>query len=145
VTFTAGPARILWAALVALLAGSAVNLTAGLRRPLRERAMLRANEYAAAQQACAALQRTVPPGEPVALVVPDHETAEWLREYMQWLAYPRTFSANVVERGAALRARDTGTTYLLLFSRSGPPPHADGRLTEVAAGPTWRLARQDPL
>src|SRR5438552_10597713 len=83
--------RIARGAFVALVAASLMNVLAGVRRPLAERAILKTYEYASAHRAWDAIKLRVPPAEPVTLVTRDRETEEWLWEYLQWVAYPKTF------------------------------------------------------
>jgi hypothetical protein len=117
-------------ALGLLLAGAALNLAAGARRPLAERAILAQGHYPAADRAAAAVRRHVPPGKPLALVVyagdmlGELDCGIWADYRLKWLLYPGSH--------AALRADRDGRVLRPL--RYGPPPravpdHAQGSAT----------------
>ncbi len=144
----------------ALLAGSVLNLAAGVRRPVVERAILAGNHYAAADRAAASVEKLLPPGAPLALVVYDDDLlgeldcAIWADYRFKWLLYPRKFEVYRRTAGDALQpdARYVETSglsprppaagsYLLFFRVTAPPELLARPLELVATGENWTLAR----
>src|SRR5688500_8174828 len=78
-----------------LLIAAGVNLAAGARRPLRERAILSTGHYPAADRAAAAVLQHLRPDEPLTLVTYDGDMldqlncAVWAGYRLRWLLYPR--------------------------------------------------------
>ena len=85
--------------LAALLAGAAVNLSAGARRPTAERAILASNYYPPAQSASKAIFSAVPPTARLAVlgyigdVVEEVDIPTWIDYRLKWLLYPRLFTS----------------------------------------------------
>ena len=128
-----------------LLIAAGVNLAAGGRRPLRERAMLSAGHYPAADRAADAVHRLVGPDEPLTLVTYDGDMldqlncAVWAEYRLRWLLYPRRFERLQVSPGQTLTLPRSGK---LLFFRVTKPvelPGSDARPLEQ--GPMFALVR----
>lgn len=129
--------------LALLLAGAVVNLIAGARRPLRERALLSQGHYAAAEEARQAIERHVPTGRPVDLVVyaGDYvgamDGSVWAVIFMRWLLYPRLVPEYRV-RSEDPTSAASGPT--LFFHTTHPPALPKASYRVLARGRTWVLA-----
>jgi len=145
-----------------LLLGAAVNLSAGVRRPVVERAILSRDHYAHADRAAEAVVRLVPPDASLAVVGYDQDlldeldAAVWFDYRSKWLLYPRDFQVYRVAPenplllrpvpGEATSAVDAPADYLkhpfLLFFRvTAPPSLPTANLKILAQDPMWVLAR----
>jgi hypothetical protein len=151
--------------LTALLAGAAVNLAAGVRRPTTERAILASNYYPPAQSAADAIRRLVPATARLAVVgytndvVEEVEIPVWIDYRLKWLLYPRVFTAYRVAADGSMERRigyhtrnpaftlatDLGDAeYALSFRISAPPPLPTGRWKVIAQDRGFLLARRSP-
>ena len=131
-----------------LLLGAVVNLVAGIRRPLRERALVHQSYYAEAQEAARAVQRQIPAGTPIALMVYDGDQVGGMdgggfaEDYFNWLLYPRALSLYRVSPNEQIRAvKGSGprTGPALWFRVQGAPdlPQPTDRI--LARGDSWVL------
>lgn len=131
-----------------LLLGAVVNLVAGIRRPLRERALVRQGYYAEAQDAARAVQARIPEGTPIALMVYEDDQvggmtgAGFAEDYFNWLLYPRALSLYRVSSSGQIRAvKGSGpqTGPALWFRVQGSPdlPQPTGQI--LAQGDSWIL------
>ena len=136
--------------LILLLSGAAVNLAAGVPRPLKERAILSTDHYPAADLAAAAVRLHVPAAAPLRVVVYDGDMlgeldcAIWADYRLKWLLYPRRFRLARFVRDGAFRPDEryppppvpqragSGGEYLLFF-RVTLPPELPMRALEVLA------------
>lgn len=146
----------------ALVLGAAGNLAAGARRPLVERAILSSDHYAYADRAAQAVQRSVPAGEPLQVVVYDGDTldeldaAVWFDFRAKWLLYPRRILLTRVDPNdpSVLRAAP-GTpppadpaarypvgSYVLFFRASAAPVLPALEFERLAEERMWVLARR---
>jgi hypothetical protein len=127
-----------------LLIAAGVNLAAGARRPLRERAMLSAGHYPAADRAAEAVRRLVPPDEPLTLVTYDGDMldqlncAVWAEYRLRWLLYPRRIKSVQIAPGAW--PREPGDTRFLFFRVTAPPQLSERIFLVQERGPMWVLA-----
>lgn len=151
-------------ALAALLGAAAINIGAGLRRPLIERARLSVGYYPAADAAASAIEQQVPEGASLAIVGYDRDTADqldievWLDYRMKWLLYPRHFeeyrldAEGVLTRRASYKPQEPNYVpvsglpsggYALFFRVSQPPrlPALPGKPVVLASGPMYQLVR----
>jgi hypothetical protein len=147
-----------------LLLGAAVNLAAGARRPLVERAILSGDHYAHADRAAEAVARNVPAGAPLHVVVYDADmlgeldAGVWFDYRVKWLLYPRRIVVARVDPNdpRALRpapgappppnprAVYPAGSYVLFFRASAPPTLPPTPLEPLAEAPMWVLARLLP-
>lgn len=131
-----------------LLLGAVVNLVAGVRRPLRERALVHQSYYREAQEAARAVQAQIPAGSTLGLMVYDGDQVGGMdgggfaEDYFNWLLYPRALSVYRVSPTGQIRAvkgsgQQTGPA--LWFRVQGSPdlPHPTGRI--LAQGDSWVL------
>ena len=151
-------------ALAALLGAAVINIGAGLRRPLIERARLSVGYYPAADAAAAAIEHLVPPGASLAIVGYDGDTAEhldievWLDYRTKWLLYPRHFEEYRLDAAGRLTRRVSykpqepnyvatsglpSGGYALFFRVSQPPrlPALPGNPVVLASAPMYQLVR----
>lgn len=154
------PPRLPGLIFAALLAGSVLNLAAGVRRPAVERAILAGNHYAAADRAAAAVAAHVPPGASLSLVVYDDDLlgeldcAIWADYRFKWLLFPRKFEVyrptpqGTLQPDPRYRGPDaphsqfpSAGDYLLYFRVTAPPERTSRPLQTFAHGENWILAR----
>lgn len=134
--------------LAALLAGAALNLAAGARRPFRERALVHQGYYAEAQQAAAQVDRSLPPGTPLNLVVYENDYvgamdgSVWAETYLKWLLYPRIVAMFRAAPDGSLRTPDGRPPlgYTLFFRVTAPPNATTSGLRILGRGNNWTLA-----
>jgi hypothetical protein len=139
--------RLTVAVWAVLLIAAGVNLAAGARRPLRERAMLSAGHYPAADRAAEAVRRFVPPGEPLTLVTYDGDMlgqlncAVWADYRLRWLLYPRRF-----QRVQASADRDLSLPKIgkVLFFRVTKPVELPSGSRALEQGPMFALIQPEP-
>lgn len=148
-------------ALWLLLAGAGLNLAAGLRRPLVERAILARGHYPAMDAAADTVRRRVPADASFALIGYEADMLEeldlsiWADYRTKWLLYPRRPEV-YQDRAGRLYRREayvmTGggysaapvrpsEAYALVFRGSGLPVAPDG-YEIVEQGPMFLLARR---
>ncbi len=130
----------IWAA---LLIAAGVNLAAGARRPLRERAMLSAGHYPAADRAADAVRRLAAPDEPLTLVTYDGDMldqlncAVWADYRLRWLLYPRRFQRLQLSPGKKAELPASGK--VLFFRVTQPPAFPSGTPPPLEQGSMWAL------
>ena len=135
-------AAAVWAV---VLIAAGVNLAAGARRPLRERAMLSTGHYPAADRAAAAVESLVRPHEPLTLVTYDGDMldqlncAVWAEYRLRWLLYPRTFRRVQTAPGKAPLVPLEGA--VLFFRVTRPPEVPDSGLTTLERERMYVLGR----
>jgi hypothetical protein len=147
---------------VLLLSGAALNLAAGVRRPLRERAILGGDHYTHADAAAAVVTRTLPPGAPLAVVVYDGDmlgeldAAVWFDYRSRWLLYPRHVEVSRVAPQNPLQSRLVpgssvppvprpaylDSEFVLFFRVTAPPVVPGLPLEELDRGTMWVLTRR---
>jgi hypothetical protein len=130
-----------------LLAAAGVNLAAGARRPLRERAQLATGHYPAADRAAEAVRRLVTPSEPLTLVTYDGDMldqlncAVWAEYRLRWLLYPRPFAHLQVHPGDSALVPEKGAVLFFRVTKPVGAPASDVQL--LASEPMFALVRRD--
>jgi hypothetical protein len=130
-----------------LLIAAGVNLAAGARRPLRERAMLSVGHYPAADRAAEAVRRLVPPDEPLTLVTYEGDMldqlncAVWAEYRLRRLLYPRKFERVQVIPGQSLSLRRAGK--VLFFRVTQPVELPAGGVLPLERGPMFALVQPE--
>jgi hypothetical protein len=154
-------ARIL---LCLLVAGSTVNMAAGVRRVFEERRLLSTGYYPAADRAAAAISAHVPQAATLAVVgykgdtSPDRlvDIPTWIDYRLKWLLYPRRFDAYRFTAPFAFEKRTAyayrkpgfipvrtfeGYEYALFFRVAQCPELPNGRVQVLADDPSFALVR----
>lgn len=130
-----------------LLIAAGVNLAAGARRPLRERAILSVGHYPAADRAADAVRKFIRPDEPLTLVTYDGDMldqlncAVWADYRLRWLLYPRRFERLQVSADSLPRLPVKGGILFFRVTAAPEPPDSGLRLLEQE--PMFVLARPE--
>lgn len=139
--------RLTAAVWTVLLIAAGVNLAAGARRPLRERAILSVGHYPAAERAAEAVRRHVAPDEPLTLVTYDGDMldqlncAVWAEYRLRWLLYPRQFKRVQLPRGQKPYLPNEGKA--LVFRVTEPVELPTSRMRVLQQGEMFALVQRE--